>query len=364
MKLLIAIGISLIIILLAENSIRKHPAFWYCSVFLISLAGLFLPDSTPFWIQNIITGYISRGTLATALFILVMYARILPHKSRFFRTLMSLRAPLAIMAAFMILLHNGTYFLQYRKNARLGNAPMSTLEIIAAGCTTLMLLLLIPLTITSFQSVRKRMKGTTWKKIQRLSYLFYALIYIHVACLFGLQISRGNQNYKLELAIYTVIFGFYLVNRVALYLKNKKKNASEKYLRTIGIPAVILLSISILLVQVPQEVDELVIEAQTITPTDTVEPSSSYQDGEWIGTAFGYNGDITVSVTIKEGIIEDITVLDGYDDEPYFGKAKKEIPPSILSAQSVDVDTVSGATFSSKGIIQAVSDALQKSDSQ
>lgn len=45
--------------------------------------------------------YISRGTLATALFILVMYARILPRKSRFFRTLMSLRAPLAIMAAFL-----------------------------------------------------------------------------------------------------------------------------------------------------------------------------------------------------------------------------------------------------------------------
>lgn len=364
MKLLIALIVSLIVIMLAENSIRKHHAFWYCSAFLISFASLFLPEATPFWLQGIITDYISRGTLATALFILVMYARILPTKSRFFRTLMSLRAPLAIMAAFMILLHNGTYFIQYHENARLRNIYMSTPEIIAAGCTTLMLLLLIPLTITSFTFVRKKMKGTTWKKLQRLSYLFYALIYIHVACLFGLQISRGNQSYKLELAIYTAIFGFYLVSRVALYLKNTKKNNMSKYLRTIGIPAVFVLSICLLLVQMPQENDEMTIETQPIALADTEEPSSAtYQDGEWTGTAFGYNGDITVSVTIKDGIIEDISVLESYDDEPYFGKAKTEIPQSIISAQSVEVDTVSGATFSSKGIIKAVSDALQKAQS-
>lgn len=364
MKLLIALSISLIVIILAENSIRKHPAFWYCSAFLISLAGLLLPVAAPIWLQTIITDYIRRGTLATALFILVMYARILPPKSRMFRTLMSLRAPLAIIAAFMILLHNGTYFVQYYENARLRNLSMSAPEIFAAGCTALMLLLLIPLTITSFTSVRKQMKGATWKKIQRLSYLFYALIYIHVACLFGLQIARGNQHYQLELAIYTAIFGFYLVSRVALYLKNTKKNGAGKYLRTAGIPAVFVLSIGLFLVQLPQEKDELTIETQPIALADANEPSSpTYQDGEWMGTAFGYNGDITVSVTIKDGLIEAISVLEGYDDEPYFGNAKKEIPQRIVSAQSAEVDTVSGATFSSKGIIKAVSDALQKAQS-
>lgn len=122
---------------------------------------------------------------------------------------------------------------------------------------------------------------------------------------------KRNQSYKLELAIYTAIFGFYLVSRVALYLKNTKKNGAGNYLRTIGIPTVFVLSICLIWVQIPQENDEMTIETQSIALADTEEPSSStYQDGE-----------------------------------------------------SVEVDTISGATFSSKGIIKAVSDALQKAQS-
>lgn len=225
MKLLIALVIALVVIVFAQNSIRKHPVYWYCLAFLISISSLILPETAPEWLRDILTDYISRGTLATALFILVMYARILPAQSRISHTLMNLRAPLAIMAAIIILSHNITYFVQYHENARLGNFVMSHPEIIAAGCTVVMVLLLIPLTITSFPFVRKKMKGTTWKKLQRFSYLFYALIYIHVACLFGLQISRGNRRYLGELTIYTSIFGFYLVARVALYLKKYKEMA-------------------------------------------------------------------------------------------------------------------------------------------
>ena len=360
MKLLLAVIFALIVIILAEDSIRKHPAIWYCSAFLLSPFGIMLPESAPGWLQNIITSYISRGTLATALFILVMYARILPPKSRMFRTLMSLRAPIAIMAAFMIFLHNGIYFVHYHENARLKDISMTTPEIVAAACTTLMILLLIPLTITSFTCVRKRMKGTIWKKLQRLSYLFYGLIYLHVACLFGLQITRGNQSYQLELAIYTAVFGVYLICRVALYLKSTKKAGASKYLRNIGVPIVAALSLFILLFKLPQENDAVTIEKEPVALTIPESSSPIYQDGEWIGSALGYNDDITVLVTIENSIITDIIVLESSDDKPYFDWAKDEIPSKIISAQSTEVDTVSGATFSSKVILKAVNNALEK----
>lgn len=297
-----------------------------------------------------------------------MYARILPPKSRLFRTLMSLRAPLAIMAAFMILLHNGTYFIHYYNNIIKRNVSMTLPEIIAAACTTLMLLLLIPLTITSFTSVRKKMKGVAWKKLQRLSYVFYGLIYLHVACLFGSQIAKGNNAYQLELAIYSAIFGFYLVNRVALYLKNTKKLNASKYLRNIGIPVILAMSVCLVVIHIPEENNTVSIEkepvalaeSETVASTTTEPVAPTYQDGEWTGTAFGYNDDITVSVTIENGVITDISVVKSYDDEPYIDWAEDEIPQSILSAQSTDVDTVSGATFSSKGIINAVAAALQQ----
>lgn len=372
MKLLLTLLVALIIILLAENSIRKHAAIWYCAAFVLSLICLQLPSSAPTWLTSFATNIIGRGTLATAIFILVMYARVFPPKSRLFRTLMSLRAPLAIMASFMILLHNGTYFIHYYKNIHQRHVAMTFPEIIAAVCTVLMLLLLIPLTITSFNTVRKKMKGITWKKLQRFSYLFYGLIYLHVACLFGAQIARGNKSYQLELAIYTAIFGIYLISRVALYLKNKKKLTAEKLLRRIGIPAVLALSVCLIVLRLPQKANTdnqmVVIEESSIALADTVsetlaEPETfapTYQDGEWVGTALGYNDDITVSVTIADGIITNISIIESFDDEPYFDWAKEEIPQSIITSQSTNVDTVSGATFSSEGIIDAVNAALEK----
>ena len=362
MNLLLALLFSLVNIFLAEQNIRKHPAIWYCSAFVLSLLSTMLPNSAPGWLQSILSSFIGHGTLATALFILVMYARILPPKSRAFRTLMSLRAPLAIMASFMILIHNRTYFVYYHENARLRNISMTKPEIAAAACTTLMILLLIPLTITSFTFVRKKMKGTTWKKLQRLSYVFYGLIYIHVALVFGLQISRGNNRYQLELAIYTAIFGYYLVSRVALYLKNAKKINASNILHKIGLPVVAALSLGLVVMPLSKQDDTTADNNVAIEPESVALSSSSpsYQDGEWTGTAFGYNDDITVTVTIENGIITDITSITGDDDEPYFGWAKEKIPQQILSSQSTEIDTVSGATFSSKGIINAVKDALQK----
>jgi uncharacterized protein with FMN-binding domain len=292
---------------------------------------------------------------------------------------MGLRAPLAIMASFMILIHNGTYFIQYYNNISQRNMSMTLPERIASCCTVLMLLLLIPLTITSFTVVRKKMKGKNWKRLQRFSYLFYGLIYLHVACLFGLQIARGNRAYQLELAIYTAIFGFYLISRVALYLKNTKKITAEKYLRNVGIPVVFACSAFILLFQVPQDKNSVTSKdeaasstqteasAESAAPTETTETVTAtntaapiYQDGEWIGSALGYNDNITVSVTITNGTIADITILESSDDEPYYSWAKDEIPQNIIATQSTEVDTVSGATFSSEGIMDAVDDALQQ----
>ena len=372
MKLLIALIAALIILLLFENHIRKHPAIWYCSAFFLSLLCMFLPDTTPAWISRLITNYISRGTVATALFILVMYARVLPPKSRLFRTLMSLRAPLAITASFMILLHNVFYFIHYHNNAITRNIMMTPMERIAACCTMLMLLLLLPLTITSFTSVRKKMKGITWKKLQRLSYIFYGLIYLHVALLFGQQIAKGNTAYQIELAIYSAIFGIYLVCRVALYLKNTKKITASKYLRSIGIPVVSIISACMILINpiadsaqksksltdtseestIPETASTALAESQEDTPI--------YQDGIWTGTAFGYNDDITVSVTIENGTITDISVIETADDEPFFDWAEDEVLPNIISTQSTQVDSVSGATFSSEGLKEAVKNALEQ----
>lgn len=80
-------------------------------------------------------------------------------------------------------------------------------------------------------------------------------------------------------------------------------------------------------------------------------------DGVYQGSAKGYNGDITVSVTVSGGLVTDITIVNECDTPSYFRRAETVVD-TIIEEQSLEVDAVSGATYSSAGIVNAVSAAL------
>ena len=86
---------------------------------------------------------------------------------------------------------------------------------------------------------------------------------------------------------------------------------------------------------------------------------STYLDGIYTAEAIGFEGKITVQVTVAEDKITDITVLSAEDEEEYLSRAKRVIP-AILEGQNPNVDAVSGATYSSTGILNAVKLALAK----
>lgn len=65
-----------------------------------------------------------------------------------------------------------------------------------------------------------------------------------------------------------------------------------------------------------------------------------------------------MSVTVSGGKITDITITSYEDDQQFFERAESTIIDKIISAQSIQVSTVSGATFSSNSILEAVADAL------
>lgn len=96
--------------------------------------------------------------------------------------------------------------------------------------------------------------------------------------------------------------------------------------------------------------------ALAVTP---VSESGTYRDGTYTGTGTGFSGPITVQVVIEGGKIKDITVVSSTDDSPYLQNASALLK-QIVALQSTNVDTVSGATYSSVGLISAVRDALQK----
>jgi uncharacterized protein with FMN-binding domain len=92
------------------------------------------------------------------------------------------------------------------------------------------------------------------------------------------------------------------------------------------------------------------------------ENSQSYQDGVYAGEAEGFGGPISLEVTVEEGKITAIEILSAEkEDGAYFAMAQ-DIIPDIIEKQSADVDTISGATFSSTGIRDAARQALEKAE--
>ena len=95
---------------------------------------------------------------------------------------------------------------------------------------------------------------------------------------------------------------------------------------------------------------------------DAADVKDKLKDGKYQGNGTGFKGNVKAEVVVSGGKISGINILENVDDAPYFDKAKTLIP-SIISKQSLKVDSISGATYSSNGIKSAVKDALKKAGS-
>ncbi len=106
-----------------------------------------------------------------------------------------------------------------------------------------------------------------------------------------------------------------------------------------------------------QRIDEVEAYNAALTEQDVV---GGYKNGTYEGTGMGFGGEITVSVTVADGKVAEITVLSADGEDPAYYDQALAMLEEIVSAQSTEVDTVSGATFSSTGLIDAAADALGK----
>lgn len=87
-------------------------------------------------------------------------------------------------------------------------------------------------------------------------------------------------------------------------------------------------------------------------------------DGSYQGSSKGYGGTVTMEITIKNGYLSSVDIVDASHEDEAWLKMCKDVPESIRKAQSPDIDTVSGATFTSTGMINAVKKAIKKEESQ
>ena len=385
------------------KALKKKPAVLYGICILLSLVSIFYPreGGLPF-LDFFFKKIMQRGVLAGSLFIWVMLAPVLPKSFSGRKTIYLFRGEMAICASLITLAHNLAFGGKYFGALFLGQGHISLMELHAAIVSCLMILLLIPLTITSFQTVRRKMQGKTWKKLQNWSYLFYLLLYLHIFFIYQGALIRGKGDYFFTLMIYSFIFGFYGFLRIRQYRMQKESKEKKTFplLRIGGILPIVCLFLSgfysagkyrtaleanVDKIRAQESVSEQhgqgeennssekAVEASGDKASTNASDASSdsqaadedsisgaYKDGECFGKASAYNGNVEVKVTISGGKITAIDIVKTKDDEEYFFDAQKKVIPEILEKQSTDVDAVAGATTSSEGICHAVEKALEE----
>ena len=119
----------------------------------------------------------------------------------------------------IVLSHTVVFGVHYFPMLFTNPAAMPTRQMIAAIVTIILLAMLIPLFITSFKSVRRKMNGKTWKNIQRMAYPFFIGIYVHIMVLY----SADVKSHMTGIIVYTVIYACYVILRLRkAALKSRK----------------------------------------------------------------------------------------------------------------------------------------------
>lgn len=353
MVFLISLALAVSLAWFGAKPIKKHArAFYVCavavsvSVIAVVYTGAFA--SCPSWVQSFVLPIFTNCALATSVFVVVMFTGAFPVGSAAIKRLMPIRAELSIIASILTLGHNIAYGKTYFVMLFSAPAKLPVKILMAAICSVIMLLIMLPLMITSFTSVRRKMKPKSWKRLQRLAYIFYALIYVHVLLLDSALLESGSKKYLINILLYTAVFAVYAAMRIRKAV-HKKSPATA---RTVPV-FVLIVALAAAGLCIPHSND-----VDVAAGFDSVESGEEFV-GHTIfsGSGTGFRGTITLNVVMTNDEISDITVTESHDDEPYFTNALALID-EIISAQSTDIDTISGATFSSRGILEAVDDVL------
>ena len=215
MPLLISCVAVIAIAVLFRSSIRRYAPFYYAAslalvvLYLVGVAGML-----PAWLEGGVFLLMQKGTLPMAMFFVVMFIGVLPRGSKPRLLLGYVRAEFSVMACILVCAHMAAYAMSYVPRV-LGSALANPFIAVGLLAAVLLFALLIPLGITSLARMKSRMNAAVWTKLQKLAYVFYGLIYVHVLAMLLPSALAGGIAAKGSVFLYSVLFVAYAVLRVA-----------------------------------------------------------------------------------------------------------------------------------------------------
>ena len=230
MNLLISLFFTILIIGVGYAFIKNHSKFCYILATIISIIVITISytgaiANIPEFIRFYILPLFTNSAFATSLFIVVMYTGALKNGSKLMKLLFPIRAELSIIACILTLAHN-IIFGRYNFVALFTNPKSMSFNMLLAAIVSLMLIaIMLPLMITSFPNIRKKIKYKSWKNLQRFAYAFYGLTYFHIMLIMMPIAKTGNTKYIINVLVYSVVYLTYAVLRINKALSKNKKLA-------------------------------------------------------------------------------------------------------------------------------------------
>lgn len=100
--------------------------------------------------------------------------------------------------------------------------------------------------------------------------------------------------------------------------------------------------------------EEMFAKEESENTESRFDMSKALKDGEYSATVDGQEGQMTVKVTIADGKISNVEIVENHETQSIASAALEKVPTSIVENNSCDVDAVSGATLTSNRIMDAV----------
>lgn len=401
--------IVIVSILLSYAKLNKTAKYFYVGALIINGISTYLsfnvPEGDASPILQIFIKIMRQGHVGISFLVVVMMLGAL-KKSKPVVNLFKIRGELSILGVIFLFNHFVYYIVKIITSLPKWHAMTKTALIFTSMVSLLSIwawIICIPLFITSFRSIRRKMNAARWKAIQRYAYIMYALVYLHI--MFAFMSKPDIYEYSFDIMVYSGVFLTYLCLRLRRYMeKLEKRGDDSKNKRITGILnlvslffVIVFLAMGYLLHQggrnrirtLEEEKREQALESEKrirslekenqakkdreeelaedeITEDEITEEKeegnleeNTFKDGKYTGQAEGYNGMITVEVTIKDDDIQKVELVSSNDDKAYMERARTLLK-FIEESDSTQVDTVSGATISSKGLIKATENALEK----
>ncbi|MBU5405943.1 ferric reductase-like transmembrane domain-containing protein [Paraeggerthella hongkongensis] len=235
MSFLIVLVATCLFVAAAAKSIKTMPWLWYAIALALDIAYAYgIVYSLPPTMLQVLSPVVQRCTLATALFVIVMYCGVFSEHSTVRRTVGPIRAELSIIACILAFAHCLNYLSSYLDVLSSNVEAIDGSQLASLVIAIVLFALLLLLGATSLKVLKRRMSASAWKNVQRSSYVFFALIFVHELLILYPAAVKGSEDSLITCVASGVIFVAYFALRFARFRSDRKNHGAQTDSKHIG----------------------------------------------------------------------------------------------------------------------------------